>query len=270
MSICAARKRPAHRRIFSGLAGLVLMTLPVLMARPMPAAADPYNSPNDVAAYQSAQYGQPMPPPPQYYGPPGSYAHRNQLLSQLNYAESQYNRARQSGNREAAKYWRKDIKHLKRELSAQGHAENPGYGVPTYMAPPQSAYAQPMQAYGPPMQQYGSPSGPAYAEPYPPTTPYGYGGNPAPYASAPYPATQYPSAAYPNTAAASPYGTPGASGSTGGLGSLLGPLFGAGSAPSAAGYTNAGAASPNGAPASTGSMGDIVNSLMGSMRGSVP
>jgi hypothetical protein len=270
MDVSSARKFLSRRNLLSALAGLALMAIPMSAA-----AGEAYNQPDDIAAYQSypAQYGQPygqpMPQPPQYPGAPNSYARRNQLMAQLNYAEAQYNQARQSGNRQAAKYWRKDIKHLQRELSGGGRAAGFGYGAPAYMPPQQPSYAPPASAYAQPMQEYGPPQGPAYTQPYPPTTPpYGYASAPP----APYPPAGYPSAGYPNAAAGSPYGAPGASGSTGGLSSLLGPLFGGAAAPSAAGYPNTGAGSPNGAPATTGSMGDIVNSLMGSMRGtgSVP
>jgi hypothetical protein len=284
MNVSSARKFLSRRNLLSSLAGLVLMAIP------MSAVAG--GTPDDIAAYQSAQYGaaqygqpygQPMPPPPQYQypGSSGSYARHNQLVAQLNYAEAQYNQARQSGNWQAAKYWRKDIKHLQRELSGGGHAEGSGFGASGCLPSQQRSYAPPASAYARPTQEYGSPSGPAYAQPYPPTTPpYGYATTPPygyattpPYGyagapPAPYPPTGYPSAGYPNTAAASPYGAAGASGSMGGLSSLLGPLLGTGSAPSAAGYPNSAAGSSNGTPAATGSMGDIVNSLMGSMRGS--
>jgi hypothetical protein len=272
MNISPARKFLPRRSILCGVAGLVLTAFPMLMALSTSAAAgEPSYPPDDIAAYQSAQYGQPygqpMPPPPQYQypGSSGSYARHNQLMAQLNYAEAQYNQARQSGNRQAAKYWRKDIKHLQRELSGGGHAEGSGFGASACMPPQQRSYAPPASAYAQPTQEYGSPAGPTYAQPYPPTTPpYGYPSAP----SAPYPPAGYPSAGYPNAAAVSPYGAPGASGSTSGLSSLLGPLFGGGSTPSAAGYPNAVAGSPNGAPAATGSMGAIMNSLMGSIRGS--
>jgi hypothetical protein len=257
MNVCSARKFLSRRNILSGLAGLALMATSMSAA-----AGEPYYPPNDIAAYQAAQYGQPMPAPPQYPAPSGSYARRNQLVAQLNYAEGQYNQARQAGNRQAAKYWRKDIKHLRRELSGEGHGPGLGYGAPAYLPPQQPLYAPPASAYAQPMREYGPPSGPAYAQPYAPTTP--------PYGYASAPPAGYPSAGYAGAAAASPYGAPAASGSAGGLSSLLGPLLGAGSAPSAAGYPNSAAGSPNGAPAATGSMGAIMNSLMGSMRGSMP
>ena len=115
MNVSSARKS-FSRRIFSGVAGLILIASPIMVTA---AAADPYNSPDDVAAYQAytaQHYGQPMPPPGQYTAPP-NYAQRNQLEAQLNYAEAQYNRAQQSGDWRAAKHWKKQIKHLRRELS---------------------------------------------------------------------------------------------------------------------------------------------------------
>ncbi len=250
------------RQILSGVAGLIMIAAPLVVATG--AAADPYNTPDDVAAYQAytgqrqySQYPQPMPPPGQY--PPPSYAQRNQLEAQLNYAEAQYNRAQHAGDFSAAKHWKKQIKHIKRELSGGGHHGGPGYssgyGAPGYMpaqgpsyAPPGSAYVPPMQGYPPSMQ------GQAYAQPYPP---------------AGYPPTSYPGGGY-----GAP-GAPGQAGSTGGLSSLLGPLFGGG-APSAspggypqAGYPNAAAGSPYGAPGSSGQTGSMgaLGSLLGPLLG---
>jgi hypothetical protein len=262
MSVSSARKS-FSRRIFSGVAGLILVASPIMVTA---AAADPYNSPDDVAAYQAytaQHYAQPMPPPGQYTAPP-NYAQRNQLEAQLNYAEAQYNRAQQSGDWGAAKHWKKQIRHLRRELSGEGglgYGYGSGYGAPGYMPPqepydpPASAYVPP-SGYGPPTQQY-PPPGPAYAQPYPPTG--------------------YPPTGYPNGAAASPYGAPSVSGQTGsmgGLSSLLGPLFGGGAASSAApyagypqaGYPNAAAGSAYGAPGATGSMGGL-GSLLGPLFG---
>ena len=261
MNICTARKFLAHRKILSGLAGLVLMAIP------MSAAAG--GSPDDIAAYQSAQYGQPygqpMAPLPQYPGPSGSYARHNQLVAQLNYAEAQYNQARRSGNRQAAKYWRKDIKHLQRELSGRGHAEGRVYGAPAFMPPQQPLYAPPASAYAQPMQEYGPPPSPAYAQ--------------QPYPQAGYPPTGYPPAGYPQATAApyvAPgYGAPGATGSTSGLSSLLGPLLGTGAAaPSGApvaNYPQAGYPTEQPAPSTrhrraTGSMGGL-SSLLGPLLG---
>jgi len=246
MNVSSARKIFA-RRILSGLAGLVLIAVPIMVTA---AAADPYNPADDVAAYQAytAQHGQPMPAPAQYPAPPG-YAQRYRLEAQLSYAEAQYNQALQFGNRGAAKHWRKQIRHLRRELSREGRAEGPGYGsgygAPAYMPP---------SGYGPRMQQY-PPQAPAYAQPYPPTG--------------------YPPPGYPNGAAAAfPYGTPGAPGPTGGLSSLLGPLLGGGAASSPApypgypqtGYPNAAAGSQYGAPGATGSMGGL-GALLGPLFG---
>ncbi len=280
MNVSSARNRFSRQTILSGLAGLILMAAPIMVTA---AAADPYDPPNDVAAYQAytaqnEQYGQPMPPPPgQYPGGP-NYAQRHQLEVQLNYAERQYNQARQAGNEPAAKHWKREIKHLRRELSGGGHAEGPGYGAPAYMQPqgppyppPASAYAPPASAYASPMQEY-APSGSGYAQPYPSAAypPSGYPNAGVPGYAQPYPAAEYPPSSYPNGAAASPYGAPGATGS-GGLSSLLGPLFGGGSAPSAApypqaGYPNAAAGSPYGTPTSTGAMGGL-GSLLGPLFG---
>jgi hypothetical protein len=268
MNVSSAPKA-VSRRILSGVAGLILIAAPIMVTA---AAADPYNTPDDVAAYQAysgqnAQYGQPMPPPGQYSAPP-SYAQRSQLEAQLNYAEAQYNRAQQSGDWGAAKHWKKQIKHLRRELSGQGRPGGPGYGsgygAPTYVPPQGPSYAPPSSAYAPPMQEY-PPPGQAYAPPYPP---------------AGYPPSGYPPAGYPNGGSAYPYGAPGApgqTGSTGGLSSLLGPLFGGAGAPSAAppagypqaGYPNAAAGSPYGAPGApgaTGAMGGL-GSLLGPLLG---
>jgi hypothetical protein len=254
MNVSSALKFFSRRSLVSGVVGLILTAAPFLMATA--AAGDPYEPPNDVAAYQSytagtAQSGQPMPSP----------AERNRLEARLNYAEAQYARAREVGDRGAAKHWKRNIKHLTRELSAADRAEGSGYGAPAYL---------PFQ--GP----YNASAGPAYPQPYPPTMPpYGYPGAPAAlYPSAGYPPSGYP--AYPNGAGAFSYGTPGATGSTGGLSSLLGPLLGGGSALSAApypsagypqaGYPGAAAGSPYGAPAATGSMGGL-SSLLGPLLG---
>jgi len=277
MNVSPARKFALRQNVLSGVAESAVMAIPVLVAlavlMSIPASAAA-GQPDDITAYQSAQYGQPMPPAPPYPGPPAPYVPRNQLQAQLNYAEAQYNQARQAGNQGAAKHWRKEIKHLRRQLYGNGHAEAPGYGAPAYM-PPQGPYYPPASAYAPPTQEYGAP-GPGYAEPYFPSTPTygGYAGAPP----APYPGAGYPPAGYPNPAAASPYGAPGASGSMGGLTSLLGPLLGGGSAAPAAapyptagypqaGYPNAAAGYPNAAPAAAGSMGGIGSLLGPLLRG---
>jgi hypothetical protein len=257
MNVSSVRK-VFSRRMLSGVAGLILITGPLMVTA---AAADPYNTPNDVAAYQAytgqGQYGQPMPPSGPYPAPL-NYAQRNQLEAQLNYAEAQYNQAQQAGDRGAAKHWKKQIKHLRRELSGGGHQEGSsygsGYGTRDYM-PPQGPYGPPPSAYGP---QY-PPPGAAYAQPYPPAG--------------------YPPTGYPNGGSPYPYGAPGAPGQTGsmgGLGSLLGPLLGGGGAPSAgsyppggypqAGYPNAAAGSPYAAPGATGQMGGL-GSLLGPLLG---
>jgi hypothetical protein len=243
------------RRILCGLAGLILIATPLMTTV---AVADPYNAPDDVAAYQAytgrGQYGQPMLPSGQYPGL--SYAQRDQLEARLNYAEAQYNLAQQAGDRGAAKHWKKQIKHLTRELAVRGHQEGPGYGfgygAPGYM-PPQGPYGPPALAYGPP---YPSP-GNAYVQPYPPVG--------------------FPPTGYPNAGSAYQYGAPGApgqGGSMGGLISLIGPLLGGGGAPSTApyagypptGYQNPAAGSPYGAPAASGQMGGL-GSLLGPLLG---
>jgi hypothetical protein len=274
MNVSAALNFFSRRNLVSGVAGLILMVATILPAIPTAAiAGDPYDSPDDAAAYQAytAQYGRPMPPPPQYFERP-DYAPRGQLEAQLNYAEAQYDRARQAGDRAAAKHWKKDIKHLRRELYGEGRAEGPGYGAPAYMPPQGPSYGPPASAYAPPTREY-APPGPAYAQPYPSMMPpYGYAGAPP----APYPPAGYPPSGYPNGAGASIYGAPGATGSMGGLSSLLGPLLGTGAAPPAApyppagypqaGYPGAAAGSPYGVPATTGSMGGL-SSLLGPLLG---
>lgn len=255
MNVSSARKAFSHR-ILSCVAGLILIAAPLMVTA---AAADPYNIPDDVAAYQAytghGQYGQPMPPAGHYLARL-DYAQRNQLEARLDYAEAQYNRARQAGDSGAAKHWKKQIKHLRRELSSGSRQERPGYGsgygTRDYMLP-QEPYGPPALAYGP---QY-PPPGTAYAQPYPP---------------AGYPPTGYPNAGSPYPYGAS--GAPGQTGSTSGLGSLLGPLLGGGGAPSAApyagypqaGYPNAAAGSPYGAPGATGQMGGL-GSLLGPLLG---
>ena len=123
MNVSFAR-RIFSRRILSVSAGLILIAAPILATA---AAADPYHDPDDVAAYQAytAQYGQPMPPPGRYPAPP-NFADRNQLEARLNYAESQYAQARRAGDERAAKHWKKQIKHLSRELSGGGYPHGSG------------------------------------------------------------------------------------------------------------------------------------------------
>jgi hypothetical protein len=211
MNVYFVRKALSRREILLRGAALVLIVMPILMTRATLAVArEPTDQPNDVAAYQSCtgqaypvQYGQPMPPPPPY---PGTldYAQRNRLQSQLNYAEAQYHRARAVGDREAARHWKKDIKHLRRELYGARHAEGTGYGShaclnyrePSYV-PPASAYAPPPQEYGTP--EYGAP-GHGYVQPYPAMPPYGYNGA----TQGPYPPAGYAPSA--NLAAGTPYG----------------------------------------------------------------
>src|SRR5271170_861418 len=108
MNMSSARKFLRRSKVLAELVGLVLMAVAVLVAVPISASAgEPYFASDDAAAYQSAQYGQPIPPPPPYPGSSGSYARHKQLVSQLNYAEWHYNHARQAGNWEAANHWKK-------------------------------------------------------------------------------------------------------------------------------------------------------------------
>ena len=53
MNVSSVRKA-FSRRILSGVAGLILITGPLMVTA---AAADPYNTPNDVAAYQAIRAG---------------------------------------------------------------------------------------------------------------------------------------------------------------------------------------------------------------------
>ncbi len=211
------------------LAALLLATGMVLLAPRALMAGEP----DDISAYR-AQYGQP-PPPGAYPGQP-AFA-RQKLMEHLNYAEAQYEQARRAGDREAARHWRKQIKRLRRELSESAHAawapmlepppsSFPGPGYPGY------GYAQP---YMP--APYPSQTPPVVAAPYgrssggltsllgpllgagPAQSPAAY---PA-YQGPGYPGPGYPAGAVPNGAAGAP--------AMGGIGSLLGPLFGARSAP---------------------------------------
>jgi hypothetical protein len=234
------------------------MAAAVLIAMPLSAGAgEVYDPANDVAAYQAytrPAYGQPRPPQIGYFGSPG-YVRRDELLARLNYAEAQYDGARQAGDRVAAKHWKRDIKHLRREIAAAERVRGSGYGAPGYVIPPQRpSYLPPAPGFRPPV--YASPMT-AYSQPYPSSMPpYGYAGAPP----APYPS------GYAN-APASPYGAPATMGTTGGLGTLLGPLLGGGPVASGAQYPQAvypGAAA--GATATTGSMGGL-GSLLGPLLG---
>lgn len=234
MSVSCVRKFLSRRMLLSGLAGLILIGAPMGAA-----AGEPYYAPYGPPTYQTlpAQYGAPAAPP--YYGAPAapppyypgsrnSMVRRNQLRAQLHYAEAQYQRARESGDRGAAGHWAKEIKHLRHGLSKlDRHAERNSYGMPAEMAPPPApVYPPPASAYAQPMPEYAPPL-PAYAPPYPPTMP------PSGYTGAPpaYPPVPYPPAAYPNAPATSPYGT-GATGSMGSMvNSLLGPVLGSGPVP---------------------------------------
>ena len=132
---------------------------------------------------------------PSYYGGrPDLLAERQQLTAQLDYAQAQFHAARASGDRKLSARWATYIKNLNHSLAAlDGRAAGVAYSFPGHMiAPP-----------------------PAYAPQYP---------------SAGYPPLAYPSggysSGYPN--AASPYG---ASPLSGVMGSLLGPMLGAGAIP---------------------------------------
>ena len=207
MNISSARQSFSRRKVPTRLAGLFLPALAILSAvsilAAIPASAvagEAYYQPDDTAAYQAAQYGQPMPPPPQYSAP-NPYARHRQLVAQLNYAEGQYNLARQAGNRQAAKHWKKQIKHLQRELSVGSLEQGPGYAAPAYIPSQQPSYAQSASAYAQPIPEGPVPS---YSQPYPQASaPYGYATTPSygyPNApQAPYPPAGYPSAAYPNS-----------------------------------------------------------------------
>ena len=271
MNVSFAR-RIFSRRILSASAGLILIAAPILATA---AAADPYHDPDDVAAYQAytAQYGQPMPPPGRYPAPP-NFADRNQLEARLNYAESQYAQARRAGDERAAKHWKKQIKHLSRELSGGGYPHGSGHGASAFMPPGGPSFGPPPSAYAPPMPENAPPG---YAQQFYPPTGYPPAGYPAAgYPSNGYPQTGDPNAGYPYGTAASPYGAPGAvgqTGSTGGLGALLGPLMGGGAAPSAAPYggypQGANAPSPYGVPGAVGQTGSAggLGALLGPLMG---
>jgi len=260
MNVSFAR-RIFSRRILSASAGLILIAAPILATA---AAADPYDDPEDVAAYQAytAQYGQPMPPPGRYAAPP-NFADRNQLEARLNYAESQYAQARRAGDERAAKHWKKQIKHLSRELSGGGNPHGSGPGASAFMPPGGPSYGPPPSAYAPPMPENAPPG---YAQQFYPPSGYPSAGYPV----AGYPAAGYPAAGYP------PYGAPGLVGqppSTGDLGALLGPLMGGGAAPSAAPYGGypqvANAPSPYGASGAVGQTGSAggLGALLGPLLG---
>jgi len=258
MSICFARSSLVYRGILSGTGGLIAIAAAVLIAMPLSAGAgEVYDPANDVAAYQAytrPAYGQPRPPQIAYFGSPG-YVRCDELRARLNYAEAQYNGARQAGDRVAAKHWKKDIKHLRREIAAAERERGSGYGAPGYVIPPQrSSYPPSAPGFRPPV--YASPMT-AYSQPYPSSMPpYGYAGAPP----APYPSASA-------NPAASPYGAPVATGTTGGLGTLLGPLLGGGPVTPGAQYPQAGyAGAAAGAPGTVGSTGGL-GSLLGPLLG---
>src|SRR5215469_4670255 len=171
MRICKARVEMMNfsgscsRRILSALAGLILVAAPMMVAV---AAADS----DDIAAYQSYGSSHGYPPSAPYAAPSMSFAQRNELQARLNYAAAQYEQARRAGDRAAAKHWRKQVKHLSRELYGERHAQGQGYGTPygpPAVMPPGGAppYGPPPPFYGPPAQPYAAPG---YAqEPFPPT-----------------------------------------------------------------------------------------------------
>jgi len=270
MNVSFAR-RIFSRRILSASAGLILIAAPILATA---AAADPYDDPEDVAAYQAytAQYGQPMPPPGRYAAPP-NFADRNQLEARLNYAESQYAQARRAGDKRAARHWKKQIKHLSRELSGGSNPHGFGHGASAAMPPGGPSYGPPPSGYAPPMPENAPPG---YAQQFYPPSGYPSAGYPvAGYPAAGYPAVGYPAAGYP-AAGYPPYGAPGLVGqppSTGDLGALLGPLMGGGAAPSAAPYggypQGANAPSPYGASGAVGQTGSAggLGALLGPLLG---
>ena len=276
MNVSFAR-RIFSRRILSASAGLILIAAPILATA---AAADPNHDPDDVAAYQAytAQYGQPMPPPPGRYAAPPNFP-ENQLEARLNYAESQYAQARRAGDERAARHWKKQIKHLSRELSGGGNPHRFGHGASALMPPGGRCYGAPPFASAPPMPENVPPG---YAQQfYPPTGYPSAGYPPAGYPAAGYPYNGYPqtgdpNAVYPYGTATSPYGAPGALGqpaSAGGLGALLGPLMGGGAAPSAVPYggyqQGANAPSPYGVPGAVGQTGSAggLGALLGPLLG---
>jgi len=240
--------RNCSRGILSALAGLILVAAPLIAGV---ASADP----DDIAAYQAYTSQRGYPPSAPYTAPTLCPAPRNELQARLNYAEAQYQQARQAGDQGAAKHWRKQIKHLSRELYGERHAEGPGYGPPAMMPPGGQPYGPPPAFYGPPAQPYPAPG---YAQqPYPPA------GYPAAGYASGYPPTGYhPAAGY-------PYGAPAATGSMGGLSSLLGPLMGGGAAPSAAPYPGY-PQSPNGAASSPLGASGGLGSLLGPLLGAAP
>jgi hypothetical protein len=232
--------RTCGRRILSALVGLVLVAAPLMVSV---AAADS----DDIAAYQAYTSQRDYPPPAPYAAPSMGIAQRNELQARLNYAEAQYEQARRAGDRAAAKHWRKQVKHLSRELYGERHAEGPGYGAPALMPPAGPAYPPPA-FYGPPAQPYAAPG--YVQQPYPPPG----------YPSAGYP----PSGGYPTTGYPS-YSAPAAAGSTGGLSSLLGPLMGGGAAPYP-GYPQ----SPNGAVGNPYGGAGGIGALLGPLLGAAP
>jgi len=245
--------RNRSRRILSALAALVLVAAPLMAGV---ASADP----DDIAAYQAYTSQRGYPPSAPYAAPSLGPAQRNELQARLNYAEAQYEQARQAGNQGAAKHWRKQIKHLSRELYGERPAEGQGYGPPAMMAPGGAPYGPPPAFYGPPAQAYPAPG---YAQqPYPPPAGYPAAGYAPGYPSAGYPSTGYPATGY-------PYGGAAPGGSMGGLGSLLGPLMGGGAAPSSAPYPGY-AQSPNGANVSPFGASGGIGSLLGPLLGGAP
>jgi hypothetical protein len=132
--------------------------------------------------------------PSHYSGQPDFLAERQQLIAQLNYAQSQFHAARAAGDRKLSARWASYIKNLNHSLAAlDARAAGAAYNFPPYMAapPPEPAMQYPYVGYPPTAYPYAS---------YPNAT--GYGGN--------------------------PYG---ASPLSGMMSSLLGPMLGAGQIP---------------------------------------
>ena len=247
-----ARSVKSVFRAVPALAAFLLATGVALLAPRALMAGEP----DDISAYQ-AQYG----PPPPCGAYPGGPVHAYQnLIQHLNYAEARYVQARQAGDREATRHWRKQIKRLRRELSGSARtARAVPYWAPL-PEPPHSSYAGP----GYSGYEYRPPYMPA---PYPPQTP--------PVVAVPYGQPALPSGGYAGGPAATPFGSSAAPGS-GGLASLVGPLLGGGSAQSPVAYPAyqgpgysgpgypAGAAANGAASAPTmGGIGSLLGPLLG-------
>ena len=88
--------------------------------------------------------------------------------ARLHYAESQGRvQARRAGDERAAKHWKKQIKHLSRELSGGGNPHGSAHGASAFMPPGGPSFGPPPSAYAPPMPANAPPG---YAQQfYPPT-----------------------------------------------------------------------------------------------------